>query len=71
MIQAYKKKTGAAGTVCLVAIIAAVVVVSAVDPNQPGLANVLVPLFSLVAGIAFIALAGSISRRKVAPGGGY
>ena len=54
MIPAYKKKTGAAGTVCLVAIIAAVVVASAIDPKQPGIANVVVPLLSLVAGVAFI-----------------
>jgi len=54
MIQAYKKKTGTAGAVCLVAIIAAVVITSAVDPKQAGLANVVVPLLSLVAGIAFV-----------------
>ena len=54
MIQAYKKRTSAAGAVCLVAIIAAVVIASVIDPKQPGLANVVVPLLSLAAGIAFV-----------------
>lgn len=55
MIQAYKKKTSVAGTVCLVAIIAAFILASIVDPKQSQVVSLVLPVLSLVAGIAFIA----------------
>jgi len=54
MIAEYKKKTSVAGTVCLVAIIGAAVLAILIDPKQPGLGSIAVPLLSLIAGIAFI-----------------
>src|SRR5438552_10797674 len=56
MIQAYKKKTSVAGTVCVVAIILAVIIASIFDPKQSQLVSLVLPLLSLIAGVAFIAV---------------
>lgn len=58
MIQAYKKRTSVAGSVCVIAVIgAAVLIATGADPKQPGFVSTVIPLLYLVAGIALICAA--------------
>ncbi len=54
MIPEYKKKMSVAGVVCISAVVGVLVLAELADPKQAGQGNIVGPLMSIIAGVAFI-----------------